>query len=65
MGNQDQLDLTPYAGRWIAIVRGKITGVGMSEQEARLAFKHQRPKEEPTVVFVPEMTLKDPKPATN
>jgi hypothetical protein len=46
------LDLTPYAGRWVAIVRGQITGVGLSEREARLASKHQRPKEEPRVLFV-------------
>ncbi len=48
------LDLRPYAGRWIAIVRGQVTGVGLSAREARLASKHQRPKEEPQVVFVSE-----------
>ncbi|HEX7594194.1 MAG TPA: hypothetical protein VF429_08500 [Anaerolineae bacterium] len=48
------IDLTPYAGRWIAIVRGQITGVGSTERAARLASKHQRPKEEPRVVFVSE-----------
>jgi len=48
------LDLTPYVGRWVAIVRGQITGVGLSEREARLASKHQRPKEEPQVFFVSE-----------
>jgi hypothetical protein len=56
MSNADSipqdLDLTPYAGRWIALVRGCVTGVGASEQAARLASKHQRPKEEPVVVFV-------------
>lgn len=50
------LDLAPYAGRWVAIVRGQITGVGLSEQEARLASKYQRPKEEPMIVFVPAET---------
>lgn len=45
-------DLTPYIGRWVAIVRGKVTGVGMSALEARRASKHQRPKDEPRVVFV-------------
>jgi hypothetical protein len=48
------IDLTPYAGRWVAIVREQITGVGMSERAARLASKHQRPKEEPRVIFVAE-----------
>jgi len=53
------LDLAPYAGRWVAIVRGQITGIGLSEQEARLASKHQRPKEEPLIVFVPEAQTDD------
>ena len=50
----NEIDLTPYAGRWVAIVRGQITGVGTSERAARLASKHQRPKEEPRVIFVSE-----------
>jgi hypothetical protein len=54
-----ELDLTPYAGCWVAIVRGGVTGVGVSEQAARLASKHQRPKEEPVVVFVPEAQMDD------
>ncbi len=49
-----EIDLTPYAGRWVAMVRGQITGVGSSEREARLASKHQRSKEEPQVFFVSE-----------
>ncbi|MBM3131203.1 MAG: hypothetical protein FJ009_21590 [Chloroflexi bacterium] len=57
-------DLTPYAGRWVAIVRGNVTGVGMSAREARLASKHQRPKEEPRVVFVPEVRTEDQRPTT-
>ncbi len=48
------LDLTPYAGRWVALVRGMVTGVGATAGQARLASKYQRPKEEPSVVFVPE-----------
>jgi hypothetical protein len=48
------LDLAPYAGRWVAIVRGQIAGVGSSAKEARLASKYQRPKEEPLVIFVSE-----------
>lgn len=49
-------DLTPYAGRWVAIVHGRVTGVGTCAAEARRASKYQRPKEEPMVVFVPEET---------
>jgi hypothetical protein len=59
------LDLAPYAGRWVAIVRGQITGVGLSEQEARLASKHQRPKEEPLIVFVPKVQTEDERPTTD
>jgi len=47
------LDLTPYAGRWVAIVRGRVAGVGLSAEEARRMAKHNRPKEEATVIFVP------------
>ena len=54
-----ELDLTPYAGCWVAIVRGGVTGIGVSEQAARLASKHQRAKEEPVVVFVPGAQMDD------
>ena len=60
-----KLDLTPYAGRWVAIVRGGVTGVGATERAARFASKYQRPKEEPVVVFVPERLTKDQGRATN
>ena len=48
----DELDLAPYAGRWIAIVRGRVAGVGLSPEEARRLAKRNRPREEPVVVFV-------------
>lgn len=46
------VDLAPYVGRWVAIVRGRVTGVGASAVEAQLASKNQRQKDEPLVVFV-------------
>ncbi len=46
------VDLSPYVGRWVAIVRGRVTGVGASAVQARLASKNQRPKEEPLVILV-------------
>lgn len=49
----DELDLAPYAGRWIAIVRGQVAGVGLSPEEARRLAKHNRPREEPAIFFVP------------
>ncbi|MGA9350728.1 MAG: DUF5678 domain-containing protein [Anaerolineae bacterium] len=48
----DELDLAPYAGRWIAIVRGRVAGVGLSPEEARRLAKRNRPREEPVIVFV-------------
>lgn len=48
------LDLRPYAGRWVALVSGRVAGVGLTADEARTAAKLSRPKEEPTVRFVPK-----------
>ena len=48
------LDLRPYAGRWVALVGGRVAGVGLTAEEARIAAKLSRPKEEPEVRFVPE-----------
>ncbi len=50
--SSDELDLAPYAGRWIAIVRGQVAGVGLSPEEARRLAKRNRPREEPVVVLV-------------
>ena len=47
-----ELDLAPYTGRWIAIVRGRVAGVGLSPEEARRLAKRNRPREEPVIVFV-------------
>ncbi len=46
------VDLAPYVGRWVAIVYGRVTGVGANAVEAQLASKNQRPKEEPLVILV-------------
>jgi hypothetical protein len=50
---QPPIDLAPYAGRWIAIVRYHVSGVGLTPREAKLLAKLSRPKDEPLVVFVP------------
>jgi hypothetical protein len=50
--SNDGLDLAPYAGRWIGIVRGQVAGVGLSPEEARRLAKRNRPREEPVIVFV-------------
>ena len=48
------VDYSPYAGRWIAIVRDRVAGVGRTADEARQAAKVSRPKDDPQVVYVPE-----------
>lgn len=48
----DELDLTPYAGRWVALVRGGVAGVGRTADEARRAAQLSRPKEKPELRFV-------------
>jgi hypothetical protein len=55
MAQEAKLDwntLAPYAGRWVAVVRGHIVGVGWTAEEARRAAKRSRPKEKPEVIFV-------------
>ena len=51
--------LAPYAGRWVALVRGRVTGVGWTADEARQAARRSRSKEEPQVIFVPVVEVPD------
>jgi hypothetical protein len=51
---ESKLDLRPYAGRWIALVRDRVAGVGRSPAEAAALAKGARSKDEPLIVFVPE-----------
>ena len=43
----------PFAGRWVAKVRGKIVGQGGTPRQALLAAKTARSKEIPEVEFMP------------
>jgi hypothetical protein len=54
-----KLDLSPYAGRWVALIGDAVVGVGWTEEEARRAAKRSRPKEEPEVIFVPVVETYD------
>jgi putative nucleotidyltransferase with HDIG domain len=49
---QNNLDLSSYAGRWVALVRGRVAGVGHSADEARRAAHTARPKEKAELRFV-------------
>lgn len=46
--------LTPYAGRWVALLRGAVIAVGASADEARTNAWLSQPKADPQVVYVPE-----------
>jgi putative nucleotidyltransferase with HDIG domain len=45
-------DLSPYVGRWVALVRGHVVGVGQSADEARHMATQNRPKEKHCLLFV-------------
>jgi poly(A) polymerase len=46
--------LRPYAGRWVALVQGRVAGVGLTAEAAQIAAQLSRPKEKPQVLFVPD-----------
>ncbi len=47
-----ELDLSPYEGCWVALLRGQVCGVGRTADAARRAANHTRPREEPTIIYV-------------
>ncbi len=44
---------SPYAGRWVARLHGKIVAQGATAEEARRAAQTHRHKESPEIVFMP------------
>ena len=53
----DWEELAPYAGRWVAIVRGIIVGIGWTSEEAFLAARRSRPGDDPELMFVPAVEV--------
>ncbi|MCX7680749.1 MAG: hypothetical protein N2508_02070 [Anaerolineae bacterium] len=45
--------LAPYAGRWVALVRGQVTGVGRTAEEALWVARLSRPRDKPELLFIP------------
>jgi|GEM_PF-1578995 hypothetical protein len=45
--------LAPYAGRWVALVRGHVAGVGRTAEEALWVARLNRPRDKPELLFVP------------
>jgi tRNA nucleotidyltransferase/poly(A) polymerase len=52
-GQPDPQSASPYAGRWVARLRGKIIAQGSTPEEARRAAQTHRHKESPEIVFMP------------
>ena len=44
---------SPYAGRWVARIKGKIVAHGSTPEEARRAAQRSRYKEKPTITYMP------------
>ncbi|TAH54180.1 MAG: hypothetical protein EYC68_00200 [Chloroflexota bacterium] len=54
MPNAPSLDLKIYAGKWIAIVRGRVVASGKSAHETLLHCRAMRLKDEPILRFIPQ-----------
>jgi tRNA nucleotidyltransferase/poly(A) polymerase len=52
-GPPDPQSVSPYAGRWVARLRGKVIAQGNTPEEARRAAQTHRHKESPEIVFMP------------
>ncbi len=48
----EQMDWTPYAGRWVALAQEQVAGVGQTPEEAQRLGWRNRPKERLTLRFV-------------
>lgn len=51
--NRPRRPAEPFAGRWVAKVRGKVVGQGGTPRQALLAAKTARSKEIPQVEYIP------------
>ena len=46
------VDTRLYPNRWIAIVRGRVIGVGLTARQAHRAAKQTRPKDKPRLLYI-------------
>ena len=53
MPDDSQAHVSPYAGRWVARVRGKIVAQGGTPEQALQSAKKIRHKEKPEIIYVP------------
>ena len=59
-GQLDAQSASPYAGRWVARLHGKIIAQGNTPEEARRAALTHRHKESPEIVFMPSLNSFSP-----
>jgi tRNA nucleotidyltransferase/poly(A) polymerase len=52
LDDSNSIDLTPYRERWVAIVRGRVVGVGLTREQAYRAAKRSRSKDKAEMLFV-------------
>src|SRR5512141_2413787 len=53
MPDEPQVPASPYAGRWVARLQGKIIAQGGTPEQALRAAQTSRHKERPEIVFMP------------
>jgi len=51
--NNEQPSASPYAGRWVARVRGRIIAQGDTPEQALHAAQKSRHKEKPEIIYMP------------
>ena len=56
----DAQSASPYAGRWVARLHGKVIAQGNTPEEARRAALTHRHKESPEIVFMPSLNSFSP-----
>ena len=60
MTDDSQTPASPYAGRWVARVRGKIVAQGGTPEQALQAAQKSRHKEKPEIIYMPAHYLHSP-----
>src|SRR6266536_6093710 len=53
MSDDSQTASSPYAGRWVARVRGRIIAQGGTPEQALHAAQMSRHKEKPEIIYMP------------
>lgn len=53
VADNEKMPLSPYAGRWVARVRGRIIAQGGTPEQALQAAQISRHKEKPEIIYMP------------